>query len=162
MSDELSIRTELRSGDLGRIITLHGETYEPLGGFGLRFEAFVGQTIAEYFLVNGARGRIWLVECGDKLVGCGAAALRDDRVGQIRWVVLDPSLRGRGIGKDLIEKTIGYCREQHCRKIILETTDGLPASQSIYEDFGFEVSSHTSEELWDGPRPLICMQLDLE
>ncbi len=41
MSDELIIRSTLRVGDLGRITTLHGETYEPLGGYGLRFEAYV-------------------------------------------------------------------------------------------------------------------------
>ena len=46
MPDEITIRHELRPGDLGRIVSLHGEAYEPLGGYGLRFEAYVGQTIA--------------------------------------------------------------------------------------------------------------------
>ena len=55
---ETRIRTELRCGDLGRIIALHGEVYEPLGGYGLRFEAFVARTIAEFILDNDARDRV--------------------------------------------------------------------------------------------------------
>lgn len=161
MSDELSIRTELRCGDLGRIIALHGKVYESHDGFGLRFEAFVGRTIAEYVLDNDSRGRIWLVERGDALLGCAAVVLRPGDVGQIRWVVLVPSLRGRGLGKDLVEKALTYCREKDCKKVVLETTDGLPESQTLYESFGFEVTSNTNVELWDGPRPLIFMQLDL-
>ena len=45
---DIKIRHELRCGDLGRIIALHGVVYEPLGGFGLSFEAYVAKTIAEY------------------------------------------------------------------------------------------------------------------
>ena len=48
----IRIRDELRCGDLGRIITLHGVAYEPMVGFGLRFEAYVAKTIAEYVLDN--------------------------------------------------------------------------------------------------------------
>lgn len=161
MTDDFSIRTELRCGDLGRIIALHGELYESHEGFGLRFEAFVGRTVAEYVLDNDSAGRIWQVERGGDLLGCAAVVLRPGHVGQVRWVVLEPSLRGRGIGKDLVEKALDYCRDQGCTKVILETTDGLPESQTLYESLGFEVTSNAVAELWDGPRPLIFMQLDL-
>lgn len=161
MEDDISIRTELRCGDIGRIVALHGESYEPLDGFGMRFEAFVARTIAEFILDNDAHGQVWLVERGERLLGCAAVVLRENQVGQIRWVVLAPSLRGRGIGKDLVEKTLAYCRDQGCRKVVLETTDGLPESQTLYEVFGFRVSSNTVAKLWDRPRQLIHMQLDL-
>ena len=76
-TDAPNIRSKLRCGDLGQIIKLHGEVYEPLGGYGLRFEAFVGRTIAEFILDNDARGQIWLAERDDRLVGCTAVVLRD-------------------------------------------------------------------------------------
>jgi len=161
MSDEISIRTDLRPGDLGHIISLHGEVYDPLGGYGLTFEAFVGRTIAEFVLDNNARGRIWLAERGDRLVGCTAIALRDGNRGQLRWVLVDPSARGRGIGKQLVHSAMDYCREENCKRVFLETTDGLPESQTLYENLGFVVTSESVEELWDGPRPLIIMELDL-
>ncbi len=161
MSDELSIRTALRCGDLGRIVTLHSEVYEPLGGYGLRFEAFVGRTIAEFVLDNDARGQVWLAERGDRLVACTAIALRDNHIGQLRWVVVDPAERGKGLGKKLVDRAFEYCRKNGCRAVILETTDGLPESQAMYEKLGFRITSNTVEELWDGPRPLIIMEMSL-
>ncbi len=162
MSDELSIRHDLRCGDLGRIVSLHGEAYEPLGGYGLRFEAFVGQTIAEFILQNDAKGRIWLAERSGILVGCAAIVLRENGVGQLRWIVVAPNERGNGLGRVLVARALAYCRDQGCRSVHLETTDGLPVSEKMYEKLGFRVTSNTVEDLWDGKRPLILLQLELD
>ena len=161
MSSDISIRHELRSGDLGRIVSLHGEAYAPLAGFGLRFEAYVAQTIAEYVLDNDSRGRIWLAEQDGRLIGCTAVALRDDKASQIRWVVVDPAARGAGLGNELVGRAVDYCKAEARDSIYLFTTDGLPESQSLYEKLGFRLTSDETEELWDGPRPLLRMQLDL-
>ena len=161
MSDELSIRHELRCGDLGRIVSLHGEAYEPFGGYGLRFEAYVAQTIADFVLRDNAKGRIWLAERAGALVGCAAIALRENDAGQLRWVVVDPAERGEGLGTNLVALALAYCRDQGCRSVHLETTDELPASEKMYMKLGFHITSNTVEELWDGRRPMILMQLDL-
>ncbi len=162
MPNDLSIRHELRCGDLGRIVSLHGEAYEPLGGYGLRFEAYVGQTIANFVLGDDTNGRIWLAERSGVLVGCAAIVLRENDIGQLRWVVVDPAERGHGLGKDLVARALNYCRDRGCRSVILETTNGLPESEKMYEKLGFCITSNTVAELWDGERPLILMQLQLE
>jgi len=161
MTDDISIRHDLRTGDLGRIIALHGEVYDALPGFGLTFEAFVARTVAEYVLDAGCAGRIWLAERGAELVGCSAMVLRGDGVGQLRWVLVDATARGIGLGKELVNRTLDYARDEACSKIFLETTDGLPESQQLYEKLGFKEVSNVREELWDGVRPLIRMELDL-
>ena len=84
MTYQPAVRTTLRAGDLGRIIELHGKVYDLLDGYGLRFEAYVGRTIAEFVLDNNAHGQIWLVERGDQLIGCAAIALREGNRGQLR------------------------------------------------------------------------------
>jgi len=162
MVDDISIRHDLRVGDLGRIIALHGEVYDALPGYGLTFEAYVARTIAEYILDAGGAGRIWLAERDDKLVGCAAMILRDADRGQLRWVLVDQSARGMGLGKDLVNRTLAYARDNGCSRVFLETTDGLPESQSLYDALGFEVVSDVREELWDGERPLIRMELALK
>ena len=161
MAADINIRHELTSGDLGRIVSLHGEAYAPLPGFGQRFEAYVARTIAEYVLDNDARGRIWLAEQDDKLIGCTAIVLRDDDTAQLRWVVVDPAARGAELGKDLVSRAVEFAKEHHCRSIYLFTTDGLPESQALYEKLGFQTTSNDIHELWDGERPLIRMQLEL-
>ena len=161
MTHEITIRSELRAGDLGRVIELHGIAYDDLPGFGRAFEAFVARTIAEFVLDNDSRGRLWLAERGEALVGCTAIVLRDDNIAQLRWVLVDQSARGLGLGRDLVGLALAYAREQDCKAIVLETTDGLPESQALYEKLGFRITHHGSEELWDNVRPLIKMRLDL-
>ncbi|MDJ0751037.1 MAG: GNAT family N-acetyltransferase [Woeseiaceae bacterium] len=161
MTDGISIRHDLRTGDLGRVIALHGTCYDHLPGFGLTFEAFVARTIAEYVLDAGENGRLWLAERDGELVGCTAIVLRNGELAQLRWVLVDPSARGIGLGKELVNRALGYSRENGCTKIFLETTDGLPESQTLYEKLGFVEVLNQREELWNGVRPLIQMELAL-
>ena len=148
----------MRCGDLGRIVSLHGEAYDGLPGFGLKFEAYVAKTIAEYVLDNEARGCVWLAESGDRLVGCTAIALRSNRAAQLRWVLVEHSERGVGLGRQLVETAIRYASDSGASLMYLESTDGLPESQALYEKLGFELISSKSQELWDGVRPLIRME----
>ena len=157
--DDISVRSELRAGDLGRIIALHGECYDVVPGFGRAFEAFVARTIAEFILDAGAKGCIWMAERDERLVGCAAIVLRDENRGQLRWVLVDQSARGIGLGKRLVNDALQYCRDNGCKEVFLETTDGLPESQALYDALGFEIVSDELEKLWDGARPMIMMRL---
>jgi len=161
MTADIEIRHDLRPGDLGRIVTLHGECYDSLPGFGLTFEAFVARTLSEYVLDAGANGRIWLAERDGQLIACTAIVLRDDQRAQLRWVLVDPTARGAGLGKELVNRALEFSRDNACTRMFLETTDGLPESQQLYEALGFKVISNEPKMLWDGVRPLILMQLNL-
>jgi len=162
MLENFSVRHDLHPGDLGRIIALHGAGYDALPGYGLRFEAYVARTVAEYVLDAGQNGRIWLAERNGELLGCAAMILRDGERGQLRWVLVDPAARGVGLGKTLVKRALDYARRQGCSQVFLETTDGLTESQQLYEALGFKVVSNIREELWDGVRPLIHMELALK
>jgi N-acetylglutamate synthase-like GNAT family acetyltransferase len=161
MQNDISIRHDLQVGDLGRVVALHGTVYDTLPGYGLKFEAYVARTVAEYFLDAGGIGRIWMAERNGHLVGCAAMVLREGGLGQLRWVLVDTSARGIGLGKDLVNRALDYARSNACSSVFLETTDGLPESQRLYEKLGFAVTSNEREELWDGERPLIRMALPL-
>ncbi len=160
-SADIQIRDELRCGDLGRIITLHGVAYQSLSGFGLSFEAYVAKTIAEYVLDNASKGRVWLAERDKDLVGCVAIAEREQNTGQLRWVLVDPAMRGFGLGYKLVTLALDHCVERGLTSVYLETTDGLPESMQLYEKLGFEVHATETADLWDGARKLIKMSLPL-
>lgn len=155
------IRTDLRCGDLGRIVALHGTAYESLEGFGLRFEAYVARTVAEYVLDNGARGRIWLADREGELAGCTAIAERHGNVAQLRWVLVDTASRGTGLGRTLVTHAMNWCVARNFDCIRLETTEGLPVSMQLYQKLGFRTVSAEVAELWDGPRTLIRMEKSL-
>jgi len=108
----LTIRSDLKPGDLGRVIALHGTAYEgETVHSGLKFEAYVAKTIAEFVIDNGARGKVFLAERGPDLVGCAAMVERRDDAashGQLRWVLADPSARGLGLGRRFVEPTCPF------------------------------------------------------
>lgn len=162
---EITIRTDLRPGDLGRIVSLHGTAYiDDVLHFGLTFEAFVGRTIAEFIIDNEGRGKVFLAERGDELVACAAIVERreGDRLhGQLRWILADPSVRGLGLGRKLVDMAMDHARTQGWDSVFLETTEGLDASMKIYETLGFEVESRTKEKLWRDAVDVITMRLSL-
>ncbi|MDT8449083.1 MAG: GNAT family N-acetyltransferase [Wenzhouxiangellaceae bacterium] len=158
LPDDLKIRHELRPGDLGRLIALHGQVYADEPGFGPEFEAFVARTVAEYGLDNRFRGRVWLLERGDELVGCAAIAHRGGGRAQLRWVLLARAVRGTGLGRHLVETALGYCRSKGYGEVYLETTDGLEASTGLYRKLGFDHVSSEPVPLWAGVRPLMRMR----
>jgi GNAT superfamily N-acetyltransferase len=160
-ANAISLRHVIETGDLGRIVALHGVEYDKIEGFGIKFEAYVAKTVAEYVLNNQSRGRIWLAENGGRLVGCAAIAERDGNAGQLRWVLVDSECRGTGLGGRLVEAAIGYCRERGFDRVFLETTTGLHESMGLYEKLGFHVESEELAELWDGPGDLITMTMSL-
>lgn len=158
----IRIRNDIRCGDLGRIIELHGTMYATEPGFGLGFEAFVARTIAEYVLDNGMKGRIWLAEHGEDLAGCTAVAERPGNSGQLRWVLVDRRFRGIGLGRRLVRCAIDYCLDRGFGCLRLETTDGLEASRELYRQLGFRTVSAEPAQLWSGPRQLITMEKSLD
>lgn len=161
----ITIRSDLRPGDLGRIIALHGTAYvDDALHFGLPFEAHVARTVAEFVLDNEARGRVFLAERGADLVACAAIVERRAAGGvdgQLRWVLADPSVRGLGLGKKLVSMAVDHARASGWGEIFLETTDGLDASMGIYKALGFEIASQARESLWRGDVNVIIMRLTL-
>ncbi len=157
MSEDVVIRTELAPGDLGRLIALHGTAYgdDPVH-FGLKFEAHVARTVAEFVIDNDAKGRVWLAERNGETVGCAAMVDRGDQ-GQLRWVVLAPAERGKGLGEKLIRAAIDYAEERDYREVYLETTDGLDASMAIYKKLGFEIAKEETQSLWGRSQNVIIM-----
>jgi GNAT superfamily N-acetyltransferase len=147
------IRDDLRPGDLGRLIALHGTAYEgERGHFGLPFEAYVARTVAEFVLDNDCRGKVFLAERGAQLVASAAIVERSfdggASRGQLRWVIADPSVRGTGLGRRLVERAVDFARASGWAEIHLETTTGLDASMALYEKLGFVIVSRTPERQW--------------
>lgn len=155
------IRADRRPGDDALIVDLHRRGYAPEGArFGPEFCAYVAETVAEAALDDPARGRAWFAERDGMALGCAALVDRGKH-GQLRWVVLLPQGRGFGAGRMLVEQAIAEARSRSHREVILETTDGLPASMAIYERLGFTTVSSETAPLWKGNGLLIVMRLPL-
>ena len=67
---EISIRTELRSGDLGYLIFLHGDIYRRENGYNITFECYVAEGLVEFYKqYDPAKNRVWICEHQNKMIG---------------------------------------------------------------------------------------------
>ena len=66
---------------------------------------------------------------------------------QIEGVRVDRSVRGQGIGHDLISYAIDRARGRNCRIVQLTTDKRRPDVVTFYESLGF-IASHVGMKLW--------------
>ena len=101
----IALRCELRPGDLGAVVSLHGTLYAREHGFDPTFEAYVAGPLAAFALKGSPRERLWLAERGmdGPLLGCVAIVEAEDdpRTAQLRWYLVAPQARGAGLGRRL-------------------------------------------------------------
>src|SRR5690349_3342364 len=102
--DDIVIRTELRPGDMGYVIHLHGRLYKEEYNYGIAFEAYVAQGMYEFYQqYDPAKDRVWICEHRNKIVGFLLLMHRDGNIAQLRYFILEPEYRGIGLGKKLME-----------------------------------------------------------
>ena len=69
-SGTVSIRTELKPGDIGYVTWLHGKLYSEEYNYGIEFESYVAAGLHEFHKqYNPERNRVWICEDGDQIVG---------------------------------------------------------------------------------------------
>jgi ribosomal protein S18 acetylase RimI-like enzyme len=147
--DAFVLRTDLRPGDLGRILHLHGIVYAQEMGLDLTFEGYVAGTLAHFSRpTDPARERLWLAEAGGRLAGSVAIIRNTEEVAQFRWLLVDPAFRGRGIGRRLVQEAVSFARGAGYRSVFLETLKELPVAAALYRAAGFELVQEVVRLLW--------------
>jgi GNAT superfamily N-acetyltransferase len=143
------IRSDLRPGDIGQILYLHGIHYRPEHGWDQTFEGYVAAGLAEFALgYDPSRDRLWLAEAGGEAVGCIAIVGHEEGRAQLRWFLVLPAYQGRGLGRRLLAEALAFCRERGFLSVFLWTVAGLPAAAHLYESAGFRPVAEKTHELW--------------
>jgi GNAT superfamily N-acetyltransferase len=142
------IRTELKPGDIGSLICLHGVLYAEEHGWDHTFEAYVAGPLAEFAKSRNPRGRIWIVEESENVAGSIAIVEVSKEEAQLRWLLLHPNLRGQGIGRMLMKEAVSFCKAQGYAIVFLWTVSALAAAAKLYEEFGFHMSEETNSKIW--------------
>jgi ribosomal protein S18 acetylase RimI-like enzyme len=148
VAEAIHLRTQLRPGDLGMIVYLHGTIYARERGFDPTFEAYVAGPLAEFVKVGSPRERLWIAERGTQLVGCIAIVAAGPRTAQLRWFLVDPSARGCGLGKRLLREALAFCRLARYAKVILQTESVLTVAARLYEAAGFRKTEQKPGRRW--------------
>jgi len=76
-----------------------------------------------------------------KYYGSGGTATQEKNASGFRLLGVDPSTRGQGIGKLLIDECIRKAREKKQKQVIIHTTKSMQTAWKIYENMGFTRST---------------------
>jgi GNAT superfamily N-acetyltransferase len=138
---EIILRDIIRDGDKETIIARHRSLYKNEFGFNSDFGSYVEETLRENV------ERIWIAEYEGEFAGCIGLVRGEDRDAQLRWFLVEPRMRGKNIGRRLIQALIDYCKENGDKRIFLWTVDELLGARKIYEEFGFILTESKPKRL---------------
>ncbi|MSQ94035.1 MAG: N-acetyltransferase [Gemmataceae bacterium] len=143
-----TLRHHLNPGDLGAIVRLHGTLYAREYGFDSTFEAYVAGPLADFVLVPSTRNRLWIAERGADIIGCIAIVGISPNDAQLRWFLVDPSVRGLGLGKLLLREASSFSERCGYESVFLWTVSALTAAAKLYRNGGFVKVEEKAGRQW--------------
>jgi DNA-binding MarR family transcriptional regulator/GNAT superfamily N-acetyltransferase len=151
-----------RPGDMGWIVHRHGALYQAEYGYDERFEALVARVVADFIEhLDPARERCWIAERNGETVGSVFVVGKSKHVAKLRLLLVEPSARGLGIGKRLVDEVVQFARGAGYRKVVLWTQSELTAARRIYHAAGFRCVREESHRSFGTPAVAEVWELEL-
>ena len=149
--NDVSIRTELRPGDIGYVTYLHGSLYHREYNYGLRFESYVAKGLSEFCeKYTPERNRIWACDHNDRMIGF---LLLMDRghAAQLRYFLIAPEYRGIGLGSKLMNLYMSFLHGCGYKESYLWTTHELSTAAFLYKRHGFQLTEEKDSTAFGKP-----------
>ena len=127
---------------------MHGIFHALEQGWDHTFDVYVAVPLAEFAQSKSSREKIWILEEGDRIAGSVAIVKRTEEEAQLRWLLLEPEIRGRGIGKWLVEEALDFSRISGYESIFLWTVEALYIAANLYRSVGFVQRERLTHEIW--------------
>ncbi|MBF6248462.1 GNAT family N-acetyltransferase, partial [Nocardia elegans] len=86
-------------------------------------DVYAGRILLEKSLVTlyEAVQEFWVAELDGRVVGCGALHVLWADLGEVRTVAVHPDVKGRGVGRLIVQRLIEVARELELRRLFVLT-----------------------------------------
>jgi ribosomal protein S18 acetylase RimI-like enzyme len=143
------LRSVLKPGDVGAIVHLHSVVYAQEYGWDSTFEGYVAEGLARFALSHNPRDdRLWVAEANGQIVGSIGVVGHSTSEAQLRWFLVHPAWRDRGLGHRLLNEALQFCRERRFGSLFLWTTSDLEAAAHLYRLAGFRKTEEKTHRTW--------------
>lgn len=160
MLEDITIRHDLRPGDLGYVVYRVGKLADRENSYGVSFEAYVAGGLVEFYKNYDAnRDYVWVCEHDERIVGFLLLVHRENNAAQLKNFYLEPEFRGIGLGKKLMEQFISVLKTNGYTSSYLWTTNEQQTAVALYERHGYVLT----EEKQSGSfgRPVVERKYEL-
>ena len=150
---QIHIRTDIRPGDIGYLVYLHGVLYANEYQLDHTFEGYVASGLGEFAKsYDESKDHLWLAEKKGLIVGSIAIVGLTSKTAQLRWFLVHPDARGAGLGRHLVQQALAFCRVRRFESVFLWTVSELPAAAHHYKNAGFVRTEQKTHEIWGSVR----------
>ncbi|MGQ9693514.1 MAG: GNAT family N-acetyltransferase [Thermodesulfobacteriota bacterium] len=143
------IRSHWCPKDLKSIINLHARLYAQEYGLDKSLAEYVAASLIQFKnSFNPERDRLWLAEKGRSIIGSIGIVDQREGMAQLRWFLVHPNYRGRGLGRNLLQKALDFCRQVPYSLIYLWTFSELKVAAHLYQSLGFQIKERITHQIW--------------
>jgi GNAT superfamily N-acetyltransferase len=122
--------------DAGGVVALIRGVYDEYGMvFDPDFESDLGDVALHY---GGHGGAFWVLAQGDRVVGSAGVRPLDASTAELKRLYLEAAHRGRGHGRTLVDRVLGWSRERGHRVVVAWSDVRLVTAHAVYRRLGFQ------------------------
>jgi DNA-binding MarR family transcriptional regulator/GNAT superfamily N-acetyltransferase len=127
-----------RLGDLGWIARRQAILYAEEYDWDETYEALAAEILAGFVKSHDPQTeRSWIAERDGDIIGSVFVMRGSDTVAKLRLLYVEPTARGLGLGRKLVDACIHFARDTGYHKLALWTNDVLIPARRIYQQAGF-------------------------
>ena len=120
----------------------HGTLYAQAEGFDDSFATLVAGILADFIADHDpAREAGWIVEADGQRVGSIFCVRLDDRTAKLRLFLLEPAMRGQGLGQRMLAHCMGFARDAGYARMELWTHESHKAACALYAANGWRLAA---------------------
>jgi DNA-binding MarR family transcriptional regulator/GNAT superfamily N-acetyltransferase len=131
----------LKVGDIGWITHRQGILYSQEFGWDATYEAMVADILAGFVKnLDSKMERGWVAERAGGIIGSVFLVRASADLAKLRLLYVEPTARGLGVGKRLVQECIDFARMKGYKTLTLWTNDVLVSARRIYQAAGFQLT----------------------